>query len=310
MWCVLAPLFSACLRPEATSLFGEPLCPIAFNALQTESNELLYAIAETNLAAGACAEDSASVVWVGRRQAYAWNYTAAVATFSGGIAAHPGFAPLYRHRGHRYLTRRNFSLAEGDLAHAAALMDGGADEWEADGQPNAANVPLSTLQFNTYYHLGLARYLQADYAGALAAYERCWRRSQINDESIAATAYWRYMALRRLGRDADAEASLAPIHAGMRTLEGGAYLNLTMMFRGQLTPEQVLGKDPSALDLVTLGYGVAFYYNASGQPEKAAATLRAVLNTTYWAGFGFIAAEADRHRGSLDASTGLLSLKR
>ena len=82
----------------------------------------------------------------------------------------------------------------------------------------------------------------------------------------------------------------------MRTLEGGAYLNLTRMFQGQMTPKEVLGEHPSALDLVTLGYGVSFFYNASGEPSKAAALQEALLNTTYWAGFGFIAAEADHFR--------------
>jgi hypothetical protein len=124
-----------------------------------------------------------------------------VGTFSGAIAADPDNAPLRRHRGHRHLTRRNFTLAEADLSMAVELMDkspGRAPQWEADGQPNALNIPLSTLQFNAYYHLGLARYLQGDFGGALAAYQACYNYSGINDESLQATAYWRCTAMRPL----------------------------------------------------------------------------------------------------------------
>ena len=256
-------------QPEATSLFGKPLYKIPFTKLQTESNELLLTIAE-QAAALQCA-DPARSVWIGRRQAYAWNYTAAVGTFSGAIAADPDNAPLRRHRGHRHLTRRNFTLAEADLSKAVELMDkspGRAPQWEADGQPNALNIPLSTLQFNAYYHLGLARYLQGDFGGALAAYQACYNYSGINDESLQATAYWRctamrhslpcvlaqctlthcagrYMAMRRAGASAAAaNESLKDIHPGMRALEGAAYLNLTLMFQGRLAPEGTCRHSP------------------------------------------------------------------
>ena len=51
----------------------------------------------------------------------------------------------------------------------------------------AFHLGWATLQFNSYYHLALSRYLLGDYEGALAAYSSCWEHSQINDESIVAT---------------------------------------------------------------------------------------------------------------------------
>ena len=46
------------------------------------------------------------------------------------------------------MTTRNFSRAEADLQSAAQLIRGTADGWEADGEPNAFNLPLSSLRFN------------------------------------------------------------------------------------------------------------------------------------------------------------------
>ena len=49
---------------------------------------------------------------------------------------------------------------------------------------------------------------------------------------------------------------------------------------------------------MTVGYGVGSFYHLRGQQAKAEAVLRAILNTSYWAGFGYIAAEADLFRWS------------
>ena len=39
---------------------------------------------------------------------------------------------------------------------------------EPDGQPNARNIPTSTLNSNIYYHLGLAQYLKGEFEAALS----------------------------------------------------------------------------------------------------------------------------------------------
>ena len=120
----------------------------------------------------------------------------------------PKYAMLFRHRGHRHLTTRNYSLAESDM-HTASTLLTGADEWEEDGSPGAYNLPLSTKHFNVFYHLGLSRYLQADWDGALAAYADM--PAHMNDESVAATTHWTYMALRRKGDAAALQAKIEDI---------------------------------------------------------------------------------------------------
>ena len=61
------------------------------------------------------------------------------------------------------------------------------------------------------------------------------------------------------------------------------------------TPEALLeeARGEGALGLVTTGYGVASWYLYSGEEEKGVEGLREILASGAWAGFGYIAAEAD-----------------
>src|SRR6185295_12437329 len=143
--------------------------------------------------------------------AYLGRFRDAIAAYTNGIARHADELRLYRHRGHRYITVRQFDLAIADLSRAARLVAGRADEIEQDGAPNQAGIPRSTLQSNIWYHLGLAHYLKGDFTRALAAYREGMKVSRVNDDMLVATSDWLYMTLRRLGRDAEARAVLDPI---------------------------------------------------------------------------------------------------
>ena len=86
-----------------------------------------------------------------------------------------------------------------DLKKAAELTKGKPDEVEPDGQPNARNIPTGTLQFNIWYHLGLAQYLTGRNKDALHSYLECLKVSK-NPDALVATTHWLYMTLRRLNR--------------------------------------------------------------------------------------------------------------
>ncbi|MCZ6652052.1 MAG: hypothetical protein O7D91_03380, partial [Planctomycetota bacterium] len=138
-------------------------------------------------------DDPAKIVWVGRRLGYLWRMNEAVAVYTEGIAKHPSYAPLYRHRGHRHLSLRRFADAEEDLAKAARLIQGQPDRIEPDGIPNKLNIPLTTTAFNVWYHLSLARYLQGNFEGALEAYRETMKFSIEHDDNLVATLDWMYM---------------------------------------------------------------------------------------------------------------------
>lgn len=276
--------------PEATSLLGAPLHR---PALIEDAARL-----EADLRAAQAAPDPASadaIIWVGRRQGYLWRYRDAVATFTAGIARYPDNPRLYRHRGHRYITLRQFPRAEADLERAAALMEGLPPEVEPDGAPNAAGRPRTSLQFNVWYHLGLARYLQADFDGALDAYRRCLAVST-NDDALVATSDWLWMTLRRLGRQADATALLDRITPSMEILENGSYHRRLLMYKGLRSPASLLDAGGDETAVATEGYGVGNYYLVNQDADRAREIFERVVAGSGWNAFGYIAAEADLAR--------------
>lgn len=276
-------------RQEAVSLAGRPLVrPAALgNQARLESD-----LRQAELTVASRPDDPEALIWLGRRQAYLWRYRDAIATFSRGIERWPDNPKFYRHRGHRYITVRAFAKAQQDFERAAALIRGTSDEIEPDGAPNAAGVPRSTLHFNIWYHLGLARYLQADYAGAYEAYVECLTVST-NDDAIVATSDWMWMTLMRLGRAAEAARVLDRIRPAMDILENQSYHRRLLMYKGLERPEALLDAKADDTTVATQGYGVGNFHYVTGNREQAARVFERVVSGGGWNAFGFIAAEAD-----------------
>ena len=234
-----------------------------------------------------------ALIWLGRRHAYLGHYREAIDVYTRGIAQHPQDARMYRHRGHRYITVREFDKAIADFEKAAALVQGKPDEIEPDGAPNAYNIPTSTLHSNIWYHLALAHYLKGDFEKALPAWEQAMRVAANHDMRVA-TADWLYMTLRRLGRKEEAAAVLAPITKDMRILENHAYHRRLLMYKGELRPEELLSEQTDdAVQLATYGYGVANWYWYNGDREKAIALFRKIVTGKNPSAFGYIAAEVE-----------------
>lgn len=280
--------------PEATSLLGKPLHPAPISAEARKTLEGNLKSAEVEYAKNP--DDADATIWVGRRIAYLGRYREAIARFSDGIRKHPGDPRLYRHRGHRYITVRELPNAIADFSKAAELIAGRPDQIEPDGQPNARNIPTSTLNSNIYYHLALAHYLSGDVEQAADAWRRCMAFSRNPDMQVA-TSYWYYLALSRLGKKAEAAAVLAPIAADMDIIENGSYHKLLRMFKGELTPESLLASG-AGLDAVTTRYGIAAWHMANGRQQQGVALLREIVDgyPQQWPAFGYIAAEADLAR--------------
>ncbi len=283
-------------KAEATSLLGRPLSAPQFSP---EQRKILGA----NLAAAQAAfnEDPSedNIIWLGRRLAYLGRYNEAIATFSRGLDKFPHSPKLLRHRGHRYITVRQFDKAIADLTLANAMVAGRPDEVEPDGSPNAKNVPRSTLHSNIRYHLALAYYLKGDFAGASSA----WFYSLIgprrpNDDQIVSSSYWLYLARKRSGDHAGAIAALRDIRPDMDVIENQSYHRLCLCFKGELKPEEV-GEGKDAPSEVGIAYGLAVRKVLLGDKAGAKADFERIIAGENWAAFGYIAAEAElaRERG-------------
>jgi ketosteroid isomerase-like protein len=272
---------------ETISLLGQPLAalPAPAGALrQFEQARRDFGAAPT--------EDHC--IWLGRRAAYAGRYRDAIAIYTDGLARFPESYRLYRHRGHRYISDRQFVRAIADFEKAAELVRGRPLEVEPDGAPNKAGIPVSNTQFNIYYHLGLARYLARDFAAAEAAYRECLTWSK-NDDSVVAATDWLYMTLRRTGRHAEAAKLLEPLRPGMPLLENGAYLDRLLMFKGAIPEADFAraspGETPSETAIRDYGLGMAALWR--GDRARARELLGRQAASPAWSSFATIAAEVE-----------------
>ncbi|MDE2679160.1 MAG: hypothetical protein OXI76_14770 [Gemmatimonadota bacterium] len=275
---------------EAFSLLGQPLYPAPRpdEVAARQADDIATARANYD----ADPDDADAIIWLGRRIGYTGRYRDAIEVFSEGIRKHPGDARMYRHRGHRRISVREFDRAIADLTHAAGLVEGQPDEIEPDGQPNERGIPTSTLQSNIHYHLALAHYLKGDFETALSSYEDYFAVTT-NPDQLVAISHWWYMALRRLGRDEEAAAVLEPVTAELDVIENTSYHRLLLMYKGEIEADELW--DPESEDPagVAIAYGVANWHLYNGRAEQAEEMFRRILEGSGWAGFGYIAAEAE-----------------
>lgn len=274
---------------QAISLLGEELRASQAGAAVLEN----LATAKAEYASNP--NDADAIVWYGRRIGYTQDYRGAIEVFSEGIEKHPDDPRFYRHRGHRYISIREFDRAIADLEHAATLIAGTEDIVEPDGAPNPAGIPVSTLHSNIWYHLGLAYYLKGDLENALRVYEIAIAQTP-NDDMRVATTHWQYMTLQLLGRKEDAVAALEPIHPDMNVIESMAYHQLCLLYKGEAETGIVLTSGITDAGGDSAMYGVGNWYFYNGDKDKAREAFEQMIAESGWASFGRIAAESDLSR--------------
>jgi len=292
-------IFAAETRPAADIL---PVVPAGVEALSLSGESLISPAADaaTIEKFEAAKEDydrdsmvAENIIWFGRRTAYLGNYRSAIEIFTEGIEKHPRDARMYRHRGHRYISIREFDRAIADFEAATGLIERQENRIEPDGLPNSQNIPLTTTHGNIWYHLGLAYYLKQDWENALRAFQNGYNLGG-NDDNLVSTGHWIYMIYRRMGMPAEAAAALEDISPGMNIVENRSYHELCLLYKGEILIDEMMsanGDDPAN---AAVAYGLAnwFYYN--GDVAASAAMLANILAGSSWSSFGFIAAEADR----------------
>lgn len=285
---------------EATSLFGTPLTRQLFDdatRLRLEAN--LGAARERYEAAP---HDEDAIIWYARRLGYLGRFQEAIDVLNKGLEEQPWSFRMLRHRGHRYISMREFDKAIADLAKADQQFQT-RDEIEPDGAPNRLGLPRSTTRFNILYHLGLAHYLKGDFEGAHDAWSRCMAAARRNDDMTIATTNWLALTCLRLGRDDEARALLEPIHDDMNIVEESTYLALCLLHKGEISEDEALRMagaeaNPSlpGINNATVGYGVGMHRMLSGDDAGAREMFSRVLDGPSWGAFGYIAAEAEQAR--------------
>jgi dipeptidyl aminopeptidase/acylaminoacyl peptidase/tetratricopeptide (TPR) repeat protein len=279
--------------PEATSLLGVPLLPLDPASPAQVDVEAAFEAARESFTKTPDAADS--IILLGRRAGAAGHVREAIEVFTRGVAKYPTDARLYRYRGHRYITAREFDKAITDLTKASALVAGKPDQPE----PTTADPTVmssETLRFSIFYHLGLAHYLKGDFENAAKAYRQGQAAAKGNDEQVVAVGDWLYMTLRRLGRTEEAATLLAGIGANMSITSNRQYYERLQMHKGVYKPEDLLRAGGGPLSAATYGYAVGNWYLINGRKDEAKATFTRIIAGPDWMPFGFIAAEAELAR--------------
>lgn len=237
--------------------------------------------------------DSANaLIWYGRRTAYLGKYQDAIALYTKGIAKFPEDARFFRHRGHRFISIREFNKAISDLELATKLIEGKPNEIEPDGMPNAMNITVSTLHGNIWYHLGLAYYLAHNYEKAYEAYLKCRESGSLPDNIVSST-HWLYMIQRRLGNETLANEMLEPITQKMDVIENQSYFELCKFYKGLIPIDSLLRTKSGNPSNDAVAYGLSNWYFYNNDKEKAKELMLDLVDSPSWSSFGYLAAESD-----------------
>ena len=213
------------------------------------------------------------IIALGVAQSGARQFREAIATFTRGLKIAPNNALLYRWRGHRYLSVREFDRALDDLTRGARLD--------------------STI-YGIWYHLGIVRYARGDFAAAAAAFTRAQPRAPDAAELAGATD-WLWMSLSRAGRGAEARAMLDRHPDSLPVTN--AYAQRLKLYRGQISPDSVLTPaDTADIQVATLSYGIGNWYLVRGDTTKARAWFERSVRSGGWPAFGFIMSEIELKR--------------
>ena len=118
---------------------------------------------------------------------------------------------------------------------------------------------------------------------------------RVHDMRVA-TLDWLYMTLRRLGRPKEAEHLLVRADPSLDVIENVAYHKLLMMYRGEISVDELLDEPKEGLDRPTILYGIGNWYVYNGQPAKGREIFQRIVDEEPWPAFGTLAAEAELAR--------------
>lgn len=224
----------------------------------------------------ALAEDPRNVqrfIQLGVAQAGARQMREAVQTFTRALGVAPNDPMLYRWRGHRNLSVRNFDQAMADLTRGYGM---------------------DSTNYGILYHLGVLRFVRGDFNAAADAFARAQPRAPDGGELAGATD-WLWMSLMRAGRSAEAAAMLARRPDTLPA--SNAYVKRLRMYRGEIAPEALFApSDTGDVDVATLAFGLGNWYLVKGDSTRAREQFRRSIASGGWPAFGFIASEAELAR--------------
>ena len=233
------------------------------------------AIARAEQALAAEPNNVERIIALGIAQSGARQYREAIQTFTRGLRIDPKNAVLYRWRGHRFLSVRDYDRALADL-NQGALID-------------------STV-YGIWYHLGVLRYIRGEFASAADAFKRGLPIAP-NAVERAGSYDWQWMSLMRAGKEDEARALLKSMPDSVPIAAANAYSQRLRLYQGRIGPGDVFTPaDTDDVAVATLSYGIGNWYLLRKETKRAKEWFERSVQSGGWPAFGFMASEAELKR--------------
>jgi len=256
----------------ATSLIGTALTIPKFSPATQKMLDEDIAIAEAALRIAPDREDSH--IWYGRRLDYAGRICDAVDAFSAGIKQFPDSYKLYRFRARDLTRARRFKEALADYEKALELMGDTPDTFEPDGMPNPIGLTISTYRGNIVYYHAQTSFATGDYPTMVAGMAKSLELSAdfARDDMRVPTAYWTYLAYRKMGQHEKARAAIDAIEPGLKLIENFTYYQAVQIMQGRLDPAEVKDTRDG-----TIKFAIAMERRFAGDEKGAKALLSQIV---------------------------------
>jgi tetratricopeptide (TPR) repeat protein len=220
------------------------------------------------------------------------RHSDAIATYSDGVAKFPKDWRFLRYRGQRWISLRKFANAIEDLEKARAV---------------------TKQSYDVAYYLGLAYYLSGEYEKADAEFGRCEAQlkeplsppedlmgmtsCEVGREDrafLVPLKFWRYLALRRGGKTAEAKAYAEAVSPLWSLRSNKAFYDALLYFRGNKDVLEMLdGANEATRDYLIRSAGVAVQFFTEGERQRACSIWQRNSMDSKWNHLGVIAAEAE-----------------
>jgi tetratricopeptide (TPR) repeat protein len=261
------------------TLIGTPVTEPAWRPETRARLEKDLEIARAVMAIAPEREDS--YIWLGRRLGYLARNGEAIDVFTQGLERFPDSYKLLRFRGRHLARNRQFERAIADYRRAAALVEGIQDSFEPDGIINARHQYLGSYRSNIHYYLGQTSWAVGDYQSTLEGMQRAAAEPLVqHDDRRVATAFWQYLALRKLGRHNEARIVVDAIPDNLQLVENHDYYLGVRFFNGSLDESALLAQ--AGLNST---FGVAMVHLIEGRTARAEEMLRDLVagsSQGYW----------------------------
>lgn len=267
-----------------------PIAALAFAATNSNAQSVQYRspagieyraqtdtgpIARATAALAADPKNIQKLIALGVAQSSARQFREAIETFTRGLAAAPNDAMLYRWRGHRYLSVREFDKASADLRRGYAI---------------------DKRNYGILFHSGVLNFVRGDFSTAAKFFAEAQPLAPDGGELTGSTD-WLWMSLARAGRKAEGDAMLARRPDTLAAPPGYAYASRIKLYRGEVTPATLFTPaDTADVQKATLNFGLGNWYLVRGDTANARRSFELAITSGGWPGFGFIAAEAELRR--------------